>query len=129
LARQKLGFGRPEDRPALILPATTAEAIVHAELHLVNLVVDVFHERASRARKVDLVIAEIEVVVFELSRPVGHECVFPTAADRPAAAGFTRRKGIWNEGGGIAVIEFGPSRAALDVDKAAVKCIAQSAGQ
>src|SRR5687768_17059633 len=65
--------------------ASAAKPIVDAELHEVDLLIDVMVEAVAAAKRhraeLTVVIAEAHVVVLELARPVVAEGIFQTAAD------------------------------------------------
>src|SRR6266542_1501390 len=126
--RSALASVSRDDRSLALAPV---ETIVDAELHCVDLLLDVCVHRGDlktfvavdRARQGHVSSAEIIEVILELGRPVWQEGPFHAGSDRPAGAGFAARKGAGflpyrfgrHHRGADVVFVVGPGDAALHV--------------
>ena len=74
---------------------------------------------APTQRKLDRALAEIDVVVFDLGRPVRSETVFDAGADRAAPTGLfcTIDNGAAVQSGIVTVLDVADRRAAADEEQ------------
>lgn len=113
----ELAIGRPA---AGAVPAS--EAVVHAETDHVGLVRDLAVRAAAAGRGVARDLAEVDVKIFDLRRPVVEEGPFDAGARRPADVGLVDRSAVRR--GALDVAECG---ATGDVGQEAVEGVADAA--